>query len=208
MTKFDITQWSDFVRGLTDAETEEAMRGALEKGQGEDARTVNLLRQVAEVGRLDHEFKIPDHALRGAKAIGSLQRPESAQEPSSSWLRFLPFSVSYDSLLQPAAVGTRNLHTLDRQMVFDTEDYTVEVRLEQENEPSSTVLVGEILEKTDTVRPVPQVPVLIKASGQIVAQSTTGPFGEFQAEGLPTDPLTLALLVNETECIQLPLHSE
>lgn len=207
MAKFNITQWSDFVRDLAQADTAEEMRSALLEGKAQDRRTVELLSQVAEVGRLDHELEIPPYALRGAKAIGCLGRLEQPAAATQGLLRFLPFELTFDSLLQPAAMGTRNLHASDRQLVFEASGYTVEVRMEQETDPASTVLVGELLRNQQGLQPVPHVPVLVKSGSRIVARSNTGRFGEFQAEGLPTEHLSLALMVGEQECIQLPLHT-
>ena len=205
MTKFDITQWSDFVRGLVAEDTAESMREALSEGNSKDRRTVELLREVAEVGVFDAKLEIPEHALRGAKAIGSLRRPQAEEERGI--LRYLPFRLTFDSLLQPAAVGTRNLHAQDRQLIYESEGYTVEVRLEREADTATTALVGELLAQGESPRPATRIPVLIKAGDRIVAQATTGRFGEFQAEGLPAESLSLALMVGETECIQLPLHA-
>lgn len=207
MTQFDITQWSDFVRDLASGDSAAKMRTILEDGKARDRRTVALLTQVAEVGRFDHELEIPEYALRGAKAIGCLHRPDQVGAECGGLLRFLPFKLAFDSLLEPAAVGTRNLHAFDRQFVFEAADYQVEVRLEQETDPASTVLVGELLHQRKVLKPVPQVPVLVKSGSRIVARSNTGPFGEFQAEGLPTEDLSLALMVGEHQCIQLPLHT-
>jgi hypothetical protein len=179
MTEFDITQWSDFVRGLVDDDTAKTMRKALSEGKSRDRRTVELLREVAEVGAFDSKLEIPEHALRGAKAIGSLRRPEAEKE--RGLLRYLPFRLTFDSLLQPAAVGTRNLHAQDRQMIFESEGYTVEVRIEREADPATTALVGELLAHGESPRPASRVPVLIKAGDRIVAQTSTGRFGEFQA---------------------------
>jgi hypothetical protein len=96
---------------------------------------------------------------------------------------------------------------MDRQMIFESEGYTVEVRIEREADPATTALVGELLAQGEAPEPAPRIPVLIKAGDRIVAQATTGRFGEFQAEGLPAEPLSLALMVGERECIQLPLHT-
>ena len=64
-------------------------------------------------------------------------------------------------------------------------------------------LVGEILRNS---RPLPEVPVLVAAGETIVARSLSGEFGEFQAENLPRDSLSLSLLVGHDERIDLPLE--
>jgi hypothetical protein len=205
---YDITEWCDFVRGLVDSDRARAMSETLASAPRRTRRRVEALRRVAEVGRADAELEIPAHALRGAKAIGSLWRPASAEEPEGArggLLKYLPFTVAFDSFHQPAAVGTRDLQASDRQMIFDAASYRVDVRMEHETNPPSTVLVGELLRGA---RPVPRVPVMVLAGDRVVGRSLTGRFGEFQAEGLPADPLRLCLLLDDEECIDLPLGEE
>jgi len=202
---YDVTEWCDFVRGLVDSGRARAMSETLASAPRRTRRRVEALRRVAAVGRADAELEIPEHALRGAKAIGGLRRPESADGARGGLLKYLPFTVAFDSLRQPAAVGTRDLQASDRQMIFDAESYRVDVRMEHETSPPSTVLVGELLRGA---RPVPRVPVMVLAGDRVVGRSLTGKFGEFQAEGLPADPLRLCLLLDDEQCIDLPLGEE
>ena len=201
MTKFEITRWCDFVRGLAEPEEAEEMRRALASPR--PPREAAAMRRVAELARADRELDVPEWAIRGAKAIGCLQRPADAAAASPSIWKRLAFEVVFDSLLHPAAAGTRELQTWDRQIVYRSSDYTVDVRVEYETD--STVLVGEILRNS---RPLPEVPVLVAAGERIVARALSGEFGEFQAEDLPRDSLRLSLLVGSDERIDLPLESQ
>lgn len=207
MSKFDITQWCDYVRGLVEPEISEAMRQDYEQATAKERRAVDALRRLEEVGRHDLGLQIPAHALRGAKAIGSLQRTGEHAGTPSKRLRFLPFEISFDSFLQPAMSGTRKLHSMDRQLVFEAETYRVDLRLEQETDQPNTVIVGELLQQEEKEdRPLPRVPVWIKSGERIVGRAMTGEFGEFQAEGLPASSLTLCLLVDDDVCVELPIR--
>ncbi len=200
MTRFEITRWCDFVRGLAGPEEAEEMRRSLAGPR--PSREATAMRRVAELARADRALDIPEYAIRGAKAIGSLQRhPAAATDPAtpSVWKQ-LSFEIVFDSLLHPAAAGTRELQSWDRQIVYRSSDYTVDVRVEYETD--STVLVGEILRKS---RPLSEVPILVAAGDHIIARSLSGEFGEFQAEDLPRDSLNLSLLVGSGERIDLPL---
>jgi len=208
MPRFDITQWCDFVRGVTDPATEQAMRDHLESGASQARRQVELLRRVASVGRHDLALAIPDYAVRGAKAIGSLRRQHQVPTLTDAILRYLPFSITFDSQHQPAPVGTRDIQSANRQLIFKAEDFTVDVQLEHESDPPTTVVVGQLLRCRGTTRPVPEVPVFVVSGDRIVGRSLTGRFGEFQAEGLPRDALDLCLVVAETKCLKLPLGTE
>ncbi len=79
------------------------------------------------------------------------------------------------------------------------------MRLEQETNPHSQVVVGQLLRHGPEPRPVPEVPVLMLSERRVVGRSLTTRFGEFQADGLPPGPLDLCLLVGPEECIDVPL---
>lgn len=202
MKRYEITRWCDFVRGLVEPQEAAAMRRSLEGPR--PPREAAAMRRVVEVARSDRELDVPQHAIRGAKAIGSLQRrPAAAGGAAPAFWRRLSFEVVFDSQLHPAAEGTRELQAWDRQVIYRSDDYTVDVRLEYETD--GTVLVGEILRDS---RPLPEVPVLVVADQRIVARSLSSEFGEFQAEDLPRDSLSLSLLVGSDERIDLPLELE
>lgn len=218
MKRFDITEWCDLVRGVTDPETEERMR--LHLAADPAARTAAAAMQwVADVARSDHEGPVPEHALRFAKAIGSLQRPPAATRARRrSLLQPLRFEIAFDSLLAGAGAGTRDLQAGHRQLAFEADDYSIEVRLEHEIEPPGTVVVGQILSRGEAgaagrvvagqsgaARPVAEAPILVLAGGRIVGQATSGRFGEFQVEGLPPRSLKLCLLPARGQLLELPL---
>lgn len=207
MTKMNLTDLCDFTRGLSDAESDAALRSELLSAKPSARRFVDMLSRVATVGRLDEELEIPEHALRVAKAVGSLRRPaRDAAEPCSGLMRYLPFSIDFDSLREPALVGTRNLHADDRQLRVSTEGYSVELRVERGTEADSTVVVGQLLEGDATAaKPAAEIPVLAIHSGRIVSRTCTGSFGEFHAERLPNDASNLCFLVEGQKCLEFPL---
>ena len=220
MTQFKITDWCDFVRGVAETQQGAEMRRELEAGEA-PSRMIDMLSLVAEVGRLDSALEIPEHAVRVAKAAGSLARPHHSPEAAGErglgkLLRYLPFSITFDSFSEPALAGTRSLQGADRRLSVEAEAYKIDLRVEHDTEPQSTVVVGQLLRRTPGAEgegaewvgsedPMPDIPVLALEAGQIVGRSRTGRFGEFQAEGLPNSALSLCLLVGTDECIELPL---
>lgn len=226
MTRIDITDWCDFIRGVADPEVDETLHRRL----AEDAaarRTVEILQRVDAVSQVDRALNIPEHALRGAKALASLQRPNHAvdetrsTEPLSdearsaegpegeSWwstlLERLPVRVAFDNLLQPSVAGTRDLQSPHRQILFEADEYTVDVRWEQEADAQHTVVIGQALKRDEATQPLTNLPIYVIAENKIVARAQTNRFGEFQADKLPKKPLRLCLLVGERTCLDLPL---
>ncbi len=210
MVELDIVDWCDFVRGVVDSETEQQMRRQLETAQTSVASTVVMLQRVAETGRSEAENALPSHAIRIAKAIASCPRKESASPvPKRSLLRRLVCSVTFDSLLQPAPAGTRNLAADHRQLFMEAGGYRVDLQLEHELEPSSTVAVGQVMSATNVHRDFSRIPVLIFSGENQISQTLTSPHGEFQFEGLPREALELCMVIGEDFLeIPVPIGSE
>lgn len=199
---FDIGQWCDFVRGLLDEETETRMQQQLEVSAGE-RRRVLALRQVLDVAEHDSRHAPPVWAVRSAKALGSLRRSDESHS-ESMWQR-LVMALSFDSLASPALVGTRDAQAQDRQLIYTSEGFRVDLRIEPEADFQSTVLVGQLVKTDGELTPVADVPVLAVKQGQVVAQTKSGRFGEFQSEGLPASGVGLWLLLDEDLCLEIEL---
>ena len=195
----DTTQWCDYARGLVEPRAAERMRAELARSESA-RRAMRCFGRLAQLARHDKALQIPEHALRVAKAAGSLRRHDAER------LTRQPFTVLFDNLCDAmVGAGTRDLQPSFQQTVFRSSDYTVEVRLEQGTNPRGQVVVGQLLQHQGEARPVAQVPVLVLSDGHVVGRDLTSRFGEFQAAGLPAEPLKLCLLVGQESCIDVPL---
>ena len=228
MTEFDITQWSDFVRGIAEPATAEQMQNHLDAGPSPASRTVEALRRVAAVGRSDSDRPIPSSAVRIAKAIGSTARADAAPR-----IRRVSCLVTFDSLLEPAAAGSRGVQEAHRELTLEAQGYSIDLRLEHEIETPTMVVVGQLLktdgeddptdrsrrqqDQADAVpRPVARAPVFMFSGEHLIGKAVTGHHGEFQIEGSPrrgtSGPppkasLDLCLLAGE-DYLEMPLTPE
>ncbi len=210
MTTFDIKDWADFVRGVGDPEAADGMRAHLESDPAA-RKTVAALRRVVALGRSDQRHAPPESAVRLAKVVGGLPRPRTAAgaPPGRPRFRLLPATVTFDSRLAPAPVGTRSLESDHRRVRFAAGGYHVDVRLEGELRPPSTVVVGQIVTEPgspEAAHPIARAPVFAFSGDRLVGQALSGPHGEFQLEGLPREPLELCLVAGE-DFLQLPLSA-
>lgn len=206
MTRFDIIDWSDFVRGTADPELAEEMREHLAAAGPSTRRMVEVLRRVTAVGLADRDNPVPAHSIRLVKALASVPRRESAAPAEGSGWRRLRLSLSFDSLAQPAPAGTRNLEDSHREVIFEAEAYRVDLRLEHEVEPRSTTAVGQITHG-DGSRPMSRVPVLVFAGGDEIGRTLTSRYGEFQFEALPRKSLDLCVVAGD-DFLEIPLEAE
>ncbi len=206
MTRFDITEWSDFIRGTADPDKAERMREHLASASPATRRTVDALRRVTEVGRSDHASPVPEHAVRIAKAIASVPRREDAAADSGSRWRRLRLTLAFDSLAQPAPAGTRNPEGSHREVVLEAESYRVDLRLEHELEPRGTTAVGQITHG-DASHPISLVPVLVFSGPDEIGRTLTSRYGEFQFEALPHKTLDLCVVAGE-DFLEIPIEME
>ncbi len=223
MSEFNITQWCDFVRGVGDPEKAEQMRDHLEAGSTAARSIVEAMRSGADVGRSDSESPVPLDAVRIAKAIGGTSRANAAPT-----VRRIPCLLAFDSLLEAAPAGSRNLQQSHRELTFTARGYSVDLRLEQEIEPPNMVMVGQLLRQRDEYasaareirpsreghtdrdnapQPVSRAPVLVYSGERLIGKAVTGIHGEFQVEGLPRESLDLCVVAGE-DFLELPLATE
>lgn len=205
ITDSDLIQWCEYARGVVDPIRARQLRRRLGRSPGA-RRSVELFERVSSVARRDREARLPAYAVRVVKAVAGLRRGDEREARSGlSTLRFLPFTVVFDSQ-QIAPAGTRGSASPEQRITsYRAGQYRVHVRLEQETNPHGQVVVGQLLRHGPEPRPVSGVPVLVLADRRAVGRSLTTRFGEFQADGLPPGPLDLCLLVGPEECIELPL---
>jgi hypothetical protein len=187
MNHFDITQWTDFARGVTP----DADRGVMEvhvvSGCARCRETLNLVKRVVESARIDHAYDPPEHVVRCAKALSALLSPKRSDVST------LIARLVYDSFGQLAPVGIRAEDRVSRHGLYEAGDFCVDVRLEQEKGSALATLVGQISNRVDPDSSLVEAPVLLMARKNIVAHTVYNRFGEFQMEYPPAPDLRLRL---------------
>lgn len=192
MKHFDLTEWADYVRGVTDAQTS-ALEDHLRTGCSACAGLVARLRAVVELAAVDEQYEPPPHALRFARAAFSLREPEPR------WgLPAVVARVVFDSLEAVAPAGVRGpVEEISRQTLFEAGDYAVHLRFEQPAGTSRVRLVGQVSDRRAPDPPFAHVPIVLAHGRTVVARSLSNEFGEFQLEYEPRTALTLHLSVSD-----------
>ena len=75
MNHFDITQWTDFARGVTAVADRGVMEAHVVSGCARCRETLSLVKRVVESARIDNASDPPEHVVRCAKALSAL-RPQ------------------------------------------------------------------------------------------------------------------------------------
>lgn len=193
MQHFDITEWSDQVRGLAEPSIDALMQSHLEVGCDECGGIVSFLGDIAGTAEADLEMSPPEFAVRGAKASFA-----ATWSKSPSRLEVLTANIFFDSAFDPLPAGARSLDTYSRHILCQADDYYVDCKMDYDQESRNVILVGQVLHGESALK---EVPVFFISDDRVVV-SGTNQFGEFEST-CHQAPLTLRLMVSEGKCLEV-----
>ena len=185
---FDVWEWVDFVRGMSDGATSSAMEKHLSSGCKGCGRMVQVLREFARRAPLEASYEPAVEIVRRAEAIFPLRRPE---KPSFGRL-------VYDSFREPLPAGMRAEDRLARHALYEADDVFVDLQLEHEPGSSRVTLVGQISDRERRDRGTATLPVLLMSGRGLVASAMCNRLGEFEIEYRPARDLRLYVPLRET----------
>jgi hypothetical protein len=87
-----------------------------------------------------------------------------------------------DTFLQPLPAGIRNSQTDIRQLVYETQDLTVDVAFERGPDSNCTTLLGQIISTNEPKIPMNGVTVVLKSRRTPLGARMTNEAGEFAFE--------------------------
>ncbi len=198
MKHFTIWEWVDFVGNTAESGLHDAM-GTHLGGCTKCQRMVETLTAVADVSRRESLYEPPDRALRYAKAIYSLYRPEK-----SGLTRLIALLV-LDSAVAPLPAGMRSEDRLSRHLVYQAESYYLDLQLEYQ--PSGRVtLIGQLANQSLPAISTANVPVCLMERTTLLATTLCNQLGEFHLECAPSRNLRLHLpLPTAGKQLEVPL---
>jgi hypothetical protein len=183
---YEVAEWADYVRSQVSTEQSGEMLGHLRSGCTRCKGVEEQLSRLAAVCARERAFEVPLHAERSVKAMFALNR-----QPRVSALSRILATLVYDSLNDPQPAGVRMGHQINRHVLFDAGDYSVDLRFEHEKGSASMVLVGQIANRKTPEDMMSHFPVILVSGNQELSRSLSNSFGEFQLEYTPREELHL-----------------
>jgi hypothetical protein len=198
---FDDEAWVRFALGLVPVNLAARMRAHLEQGCAECAETCRLWTLVVKTAESEQLYEPPRDAVDAAKAAFPLARrlsllPHLAQSAQ----------LIFDSFRAPLPAGVRGNKTEARHLLYDADDFLIDLRLENEGE-GRIALCGQILPKRSVEAQSLEVGILVTAeSGRLLRHTLANALGEFQMELEGRGPLALYMQVpgSDVRHIELP----
>jgi len=190
MKHFDISDWTDFARGVTADIDRSAMEVHVTSGCRRCRKTLELVERLVASTRADSRYDPPEPVVRCAKAISFLLRPQR------STVSRLVARLVYDSFRDPAPVGLRAQDRVSRHTVYEAGNFSLDLRLEQQKGSPLATLVGQLTNRRDPESALAEAPVVLMARKDIVAQAVYNRFGEFQMDYPATRQLRLCVALD------------
>jgi len=196
--------WTDFVRGIGPASTQQEIKAHLASDCADCNATFAAWKKVYSIAKNEPSFTPPDNAVRMAKLEFAARQPSKA----SPWTLA---ALVFDSLSQPLTAGVRSGVSDSRQLMFEVEGTMVDLVLETRPDHGTMSLLGQVVDKGGARIAARQVAAILwTETGQPLAEATANEHGEFQMEFPAQTRLRLSLEIVGHKAIRIPptdLHS-
>jgi hypothetical protein len=204
MKHFEMSEWVDYVRGLTPPSEAAIMARHLSEGCESCAALVGLVGRIREESAA--ETNAPDSVVAAAKAVFPV-RPSSGERMDWLALPRLTARLIFDNISGAAVEGARSALESTVQLVYHAGDYTIELQIEQEPESTRLAVVGQVFDRAGTGKPLSGAPVALMARNQVVTESATSRFGEFCLVSRMRSGLSVCMQIeNIGKRVQIPLN--
>lgn len=198
MEHFSEHAWADFGRGFVATEQAQGIKAHLAAGCLNCKTTRLFWDRVQTMALAEREYSAPENLVRLAKLEFTAKREFQAEEWSLA-------NVLFDSVSQPLLAGVRSSAAVARQVVYEAEGLTVDLRFDVVVPSGKVSAVGQILDSQKPHELLTGAPVVVwTEDGRLVATTTANGYGEFQLEFEAQDDLRLTARVGGRR-IRLPL---
>ena len=186
MEHFSEQSWADFSRGV---EGSDGIKAHLAAGCLTCKAAHGFWARLQDMALAEAAYSAPEDLVRLAKLEFSAR-----QELDHSW--DIANKV-FDTLSLPLLAGTRSGSLWPRQVVYEAEGLTVDLRFERVTSSGKISATGQILDNRAFGRnPLNTASIVLwTGDGQLVATTVPNPHGEFQLEFVAQDDLRLTARV-------------
>jgi hypothetical protein len=201
MKHYALDQWIDFTRGLLALEEGARMTEHLAAGCSRCQPDADFCAHLGQVCQRLEAQPVPESVTRLARAIFPVRTPERPKRGTR-----LPIELIYDSFLVPAPAGLRATWQIGWQGLYRAGDCSVDLRIEPELKSTRAAVIGQITNHLLPEVEMGNIPVSLRAGNQVVVETLSNRFGEFQMEYEQQARLKLCIYLQDgSKNIQVPL---
>jgi len=150
--------------------------------------------KVARAGAGVREVKAPEDVVLKARNIFNIRRRPEPRDAEPLLARLFARLV-YDSFADLAPAGIRSGRGMSRQLMYEVEDYSVDLRLEGDRDSTQVSVVGQIANRSVPASQLLDSQVRLFSGKTVVSETRSNSFGEFCLEFTPKRNMKLCIAV-------------
>ena len=200
MKHYAIDQWADFNRGILSDSVRGEMQAHLANGCGKCREVSEFTSKLTDTCTSLAKDAVPESMVRLARAIFPVRMQNRPKRGNK-----LPIELVFDSFLMPSPVGLRSTWQVGWQGLYRAGDCSVDVRIEPELKSQRAAVIGQITNHHLPDSQMGDLPVSLRAGKQVVAETLSNRFGEFQMEYEQRAKLQLCIGLRDSKTIEVPL---
>jgi len=187
MEHFSEQAWADFVRGISRPETIANIESHLASGCSDCTAAFDIWKRVHMTVTNEQTYAPPEGLVRVVKQEFAARY---SPEPPQSVLA----SLVFDTLAQPLPAGVRSGTVTARQLVYEAEGVTVDLRLDSQPQSNKISAVGQVLDKRIPRVSLSDVSIMLwTEKGLPLLETKVNEFGEFHLEFEAQDNLRISI---------------
>ena len=191
MEHFAEENWADFVRGINRAEISDNIAAHLASACPPCQAAFEMWRQVRT--KADNEASV---MVKMEFAIQNLKEPQNP----------LDGRLVFDTQMHPLTAGIRAGAVTARQLVYEADGLTVDLRLDVQAQSTKVCAIGQILDKRAPRSSFRDACVILwNEKGLPILTTKTSDFGEFHLEFEVQDNLRLSIQIAGQRPVRIPL---
>jgi hypothetical protein len=199
MAHFSEQTWADFVRGIDTHATMREVEAHLASACPECKSDFGLWGRVVRLAAKEKDYAPPDSLVEAVTA----EFPAAKAAAPEPWMIA---SLLFDSASAPLPVGIRGGAASTRQLVYEGEGLTVDVRFERRPHSNMISASGQVLDKNVPLRWLGKAAIVLwNDRGQMLTKTEAGEYGEFQFEFEPQDQLRISIATADHRTLRIAL---
>jgi len=201
MEHFPDQTWADFVRGAGLCRNARDIKAHLANRCSECMTAFDLWRRIGTLAVQEADYAPPSDLVRMVKLEFANQHPAQAEPWTFA-------GVIFDSTVQPLPAGIRSMAASTRQVIYEGEGLTVDVRFERKPHSNKVSAAGQVLDKQVPLRWLGNAAIVLWTDGgRMLATTEANDFGEFQFEFESGDQLGISIVTEGRRTLRIPLGS-
>ena len=201
MAHFSEQTWADFVRGVCAPGAAQEVQGHLESSCPECKTASAVWGRIERLAAKESNYAPPESLVRLAKWQFVDKQPA---EPEV-WVLA---SMIFDSATQPLPMGLRSGSAGTRQILYEAEGLTVDLRLERKPHSSTFSAAGQVLDKESPLTWLGNAAIVLwNEKGHMLTKTVANDYGEFQFEFEHDDQLRISIITSNRKTVRIALGS-